>query len=131
MSQSQPRKTKKYVGALEIALRIHLPEAERLDREILYATLIYNGYRWNEDTEHWHSTESKPVSHNPHSIIRISAPKIAIVDEAKAMRVLLKMADYEILKESRPKQFANNPDVLVVFFEVWRTDDNNLHLGAE
>jgi hypothetical protein len=131
MSPSNPRKTKKYVGALEVALRIHLHEAERLDREMLYAMLIYNGYRWNEDTEHWYSTDSKPVSHNPRSIIRISAPKCAIADEATALKVLLELGEYEVLKESKPKPFANNPDMAVVFFEVWRSDDNDLHLGGK
>jgi hypothetical protein len=41
------------------------------------------------------------------------------------------MADYEVFKESKPKPFANNPEMEVVFFEVWRTDDNDLHLGEE
>lgn len=128
MPYPSPRKTKKYIGALEVALRIGLDAAPQLDREMLYAMIIYNGYRWNEDTEHWHSADDKPVSHNPRSIIRISAPKCAIEDEAQALKTLLELGDYEIFKQSKPKPFVNNPDMLVVFFEVWRGDDNDLHV---
>lgn len=125
------RKTKKYIGALEIALRINLENAETLDYDHLYAILLYNGYRYNSAIELWaHNGNGHMVAKNPHVIIRISCHRQAVSAEVAAMRNLLLLGDYEIISESKSRPFKDNPDMLAVFFEVWRDNDNDLHLAA-
>jgi len=125
------RKTAKFIGALEIMLRLGLQVSDAIEPEYAYAIAIYNGYKWNRDTQHWHSPVSKPLASNPHIVVRVSCVADGIEAETRAMEVLLKLGDYIIFRKSRPKAFKDNPDMSVVFFEVWRDNDNDLDKAGE
>lgn len=95
-----PKRTHKYISALEVAEYLNLTDVD--DQNRLYSLLNEQGYFWESDTHSWRKT--KEVADPPSSVIRVRiwTDSTKVRGVAHEMKSVLEESGYELIEQSEP-----------------------------
>lgn len=98
--QVTPKRTPKYVQALEVTEYLNLSDVDNQNR--LYSLLNEQGYFWESNTHIWRKT--KEVTDLPSSVIRIRiwTDSAKVRGVAYEIRSVLEESGYELIEQSEP-----------------------------
>lgn len=95
-----PKRTVKYVKALEVAEYLQMPNVT--DQERLYCSLTESGFFWNPDTKVWEQTNQ--IADPPSEVIRVRlwTDSTKVRGVAYQVKTVLEESGYELLEQSEP-----------------------------